>query len=209
MPSPTGLVNTSPVSTTTATTTPWPLPAFSDVSRRRDRPDFSLGGPNGNQRRSTVNSGTCLKIMVSPVRVRVPPLLFSKDLQEKFLALFAAALYERGMRIGQPQKKWVRRPTNPQNSRENGVQRVATGCNRSSPCMRLSLAEQGCYGCVRRALVARTRVSGPTLLPLISESEPSRRFVSSDDRFTRYSSRVQAWAIPPNPVSIPRPSRWR
>jgi hypothetical protein len=59
--------------------------------------------------------------MVSPVRVRVPPLLFSKGLQEKFLALFAAALIERGMRIGQPQKKWVRRPTNLQNSRETGV----------------------------------------------------------------------------------------
>ena len=58
--------------------------------------------------------GTCLKIMLSPVRARVPPLLFSKDLQEKFLALFTAALIGRGMRIGQPQKKWVRRPTNPQ-----------------------------------------------------------------------------------------------
>src|SRR5215212_4176044 len=93
MPSQTGLVNTSPVSTTTATTTPWPLPAFSDVSRRRDRPDFSLGAPNGNQRRSTVDSGTCLKIMVSPVRVRVPPLLFSRYLQVKHNSLTVSQFF--------------------------------------------------------------------------------------------------------------------
>jgi hypothetical protein len=36
-----------------------------------------------NPRRSTGERGTGLKIMVSPVRVRVPPLLFSKDLQVK------------------------------------------------------------------------------------------------------------------------------
>jgi hypothetical protein len=68
------LVRTALVGTTIATTTPWPLLAFYGVFRRRDRPHFSLGASNGNQRRSKVDSGTCLKIMVSPVRVRVPPL---------------------------------------------------------------------------------------------------------------------------------------
>jgi hypothetical protein len=66
----------SPVATTIATTTPWLLAAFSGVLWRRDRSDVSLGAPNDNRGRSTVNSGTRLKIMVSPVRVRVPPLLF-------------------------------------------------------------------------------------------------------------------------------------
>jgi chorismate mutase len=35
--------------------------------------------------------------MVSPVRVRVPPLLFSSHLQEKLITLFAAALIKRGI----------------------------------------------------------------------------------------------------------------
>ncbi len=41
---------------------------------------FSLGAPNGNQRRSTVKNGTCLKIMVFPVRVQGPSLMFSRVL---------------------------------------------------------------------------------------------------------------------------------
>ena len=38
-----------------------------------------------------------LKIMVSPVRVRVPPLSFSTHFQEKPLPLFVAALMKRGI----------------------------------------------------------------------------------------------------------------
>ncbi len=87
MPSRTGLVSDSPVATTIATTTPWPPPAFFGVLRRRGGPDFGLDAPNGNQRRSAVESGTCLKIMVFPVRVRVPPLLFSRHSQGKRSAL--------------------------------------------------------------------------------------------------------------------------
>ena len=74
MPSQTGLVSTSPVSTTTATTTPWPLPALPGALRLHALPRFGLKALYRNQRRSTVKNGTCLKIMVSPVRVRVPPL---------------------------------------------------------------------------------------------------------------------------------------
>ena len=77
------LVRIAPVGTTTATTTPWPLPASPDISVRSILSRFSVDAPYGYLRRSTVNSRTCLKIMVSPVRVRVPPPLFCKDLQEK------------------------------------------------------------------------------------------------------------------------------
>src|SRR5215213_5308024 len=76
-----------PDSTTTATTTPWPFPALPGALRLHALPKFGLGAPNGNQRRSTVKDGTCLKIMVSPVRVRVPPLLFSRYLQVKHNSL--------------------------------------------------------------------------------------------------------------------------
>jgi hypothetical protein len=61
MPSRTGLVSASPVATTIATTTPWPPPAFFGVLRRHGLPDFGLDAPNGNQGRSAVESGTCLK----------------------------------------------------------------------------------------------------------------------------------------------------
>jgi hypothetical protein len=42
-----------------------------------------------------VKDGTCLKIMVSPVRVRVPPLLFSSHFQEKHSAISTWLLIER------------------------------------------------------------------------------------------------------------------
>ena len=72
---------------------PWLLPASLGVSGRRVLPRFSLGALNGNQRRSTVDSGTCLKIMVSPVRVRVPPLLFSRYLQVKHNSLTVSQFF--------------------------------------------------------------------------------------------------------------------
>src|SRR5215207_6326380 len=83
MMSRTGLVSTTPVGTTAATTTPWPLSPLHGVLRRRALPRSGLGASYGYQRRSTVERGPGLKIMVSPVRVRVPPLLFSSDLQVK------------------------------------------------------------------------------------------------------------------------------
>ena len=83
------LVRITPVGTTTATTTPWPLPASPGALRFHALPIFSLDASYRNPRRSTVKYGTCLKIMVSPVRARVPPLLFSTYFQEP-LALFAA-----------------------------------------------------------------------------------------------------------------------
>jgi hypothetical protein len=83
MASRTGMVKIALVCTTIATTTPWPLPALYGALRLHALPRFSLDASNSNQRRSTVKYGTCLKIMVSPVRVRVPPLLFSSDLQVK------------------------------------------------------------------------------------------------------------------------------
>src|SRR5215212_899441 len=43
--------------------------------------------------------------------------------------------------------------------------------------MRLYLADLGCYGHVRQALVVRRRVSGPTLPARVSENEPSRQLV--------------------------------
>jgi hypothetical protein len=78
------LVHTALVGTTTATTTPWPLPALYGSVRLHALPKFSLEALYRYPWRSTVHSGTCLKIMVSPVRVRVPPLLFCKDLQGKY-----------------------------------------------------------------------------------------------------------------------------
>src|SRR5215208_2168500 len=44
--------------------------------------------------------------------------------------------------------------------------------------MRLYLADLGCYGRIRRAPVALMRMSGLTLLPWISENEPSRKLVN-------------------------------
>src|SRR5215212_10206892 len=81
MASQTGLVSIAPASTTTATTTPWPLPASPGALRLHVLPRFGLKALYRNQRRSMAKDGTCLKIMVSPVRVRVPPLLFSRLLQ--------------------------------------------------------------------------------------------------------------------------------
>src|SRR5215212_1093421 len=75
MMSRTGVVSATPASTTTATTALWPLPALPGALRLRALPRFGLKALYRNQRRSTVKNGTCLKIMVSPVRVRVPPLL--------------------------------------------------------------------------------------------------------------------------------------
>ena len=75
MMSRTALISTTPVGSTVATTTLWPPPALPGALRLHALPRFGLGALNGNQRRSTVDSGTGLKIMVSPVRVRVPPLL--------------------------------------------------------------------------------------------------------------------------------------
>ena len=68
------LVRTAPVSTTAATTTPGPLSTLHGDLRLCALPESGSGAVNGYQRRSTVKYGTCLKIMVSPVRVRVPPL---------------------------------------------------------------------------------------------------------------------------------------
>ena len=85
MMSRTGVVSATPASTTTATTTLWPLPALPGALRLRALPRFGLKALYRNQRRSTVKNGTCLKIMVSPVRVRVPPLLFLTDLQVEFI----------------------------------------------------------------------------------------------------------------------------
>src|SRR5215208_5985115 len=84
MASQTGLVSITPASTTTATTTPRLLPASPGALRLHALPRFGLKALYRNQRCSTVKYGTCLKIMVSPVRVRVPPLLFLTDLQVKY-----------------------------------------------------------------------------------------------------------------------------
>jgi hypothetical protein len=46
-------------------------------------PRFDLEALYHSPWHSTVKYGTGLKIMVSPVRARVPPLLFSKHFQEK------------------------------------------------------------------------------------------------------------------------------
>src|SRR5829696_3199948 len=89
MASQTGLVSITPASTTTATTTPRLLPASPGALRLHALPRFGLKALYRNQRRSTVKNGTCLKIMVSPVRVRVPPLLFSRHFLGKRLALSA------------------------------------------------------------------------------------------------------------------------
>ena len=85
-----GFVHSALASTTTATTTPWPLPALYSALRLHALPKFGLGAPNSNQRRSTVNYRTCLKIMVSPVRARVPPLKLSSHLQENVVLSYAA-----------------------------------------------------------------------------------------------------------------------
>jgi len=74
MASQTGLVSIAPASTTTATTTPLLLPASHGALRLHALPRFGLKALYRNQRRSTVKNGTYLKIMVSPVRARVPPL---------------------------------------------------------------------------------------------------------------------------------------
>jgi hypothetical protein len=66
-----------------ATTTPWSLPAFTGGLRWRILLRCSSGAPYRYQRRSTVENGTGLKIMVSPVRFRVSLLLFCSGLQEK------------------------------------------------------------------------------------------------------------------------------
>src|SRR5215213_2536304 len=87
MASQTGLVSITPASTTTATTTPRLLPASPGALRLHALPRFGLKALYRNQRCSTVKNGTCLKIMVSPVRVRVPPLLFSRYLQVKHNSL--------------------------------------------------------------------------------------------------------------------------
>ena len=92
-----GLFSTITVGTTTGATTPWPLQAPPGALRLHALPRFGLGALNGNQRRSTVDSGTGLKIMVSPVRVQVPPLLFSSILQGKFSALSTRLYVERGI----------------------------------------------------------------------------------------------------------------
>src|SRR5215218_1715972 len=83
MASQTGLVSIAPASTTTATTTPRLLPASPGALRLHVLPRFGLKALYRNPRHSMVKYGTCLKIMVSPVRVRVPPLYFRKDLQVK------------------------------------------------------------------------------------------------------------------------------
>src|ERR687890_484484 len=83
MMSRTGLVSTTPVGTTSATTTPWPLPALPGALRLHALPRFGLKALYRSPRRSTVENETCLKIRVSPVRVRVPLLSFCEDLQVK------------------------------------------------------------------------------------------------------------------------------
>ena len=83
MSSRTGLVSISPVGTTTATTTPWPLPALPGALRLHALPRISLEALYRYPWRSMAKYGTCLKIMVSPVRVRVPPLLFFRHLHVK------------------------------------------------------------------------------------------------------------------------------
>src|ERR671920_846061 len=90
-------VRITPASTTTATTTPWPLPALPGALRLHALPRFGLKALYRNPRHSTVKNGTCLKIMVSPVRVRVPPLLFSRHLQEDSSASFARRHIEHGI----------------------------------------------------------------------------------------------------------------
>jgi hypothetical protein len=92
-----GLFSTITVGATTAATTPWPLQAPPGALRLHALSRFGLGALNGNQRRSTVDSGTGLKIMVSPVRVQVPPLLFSRNLQGKLSALSTRLYVERGI----------------------------------------------------------------------------------------------------------------
>jgi len=66
MTSRTGVVSIAPASTTTATTTPWPLPALPGALRLHALPRFSLEALYRNPRRSTVNYGTCLKIIGVP-----------------------------------------------------------------------------------------------------------------------------------------------
>jgi hypothetical protein len=89
------LVSTAPVGTTTATTTPCPPSPLHGALRRSALPIFSLGAFYRYPRGSTVEGGTGLKIMVSPVRIRVSPLLFYSDLQAKRLALAAPLHVER------------------------------------------------------------------------------------------------------------------
>ena len=89
------LVRTTPVGTTTATTTPCLLPAPPGALRLHALPRLGLEALYRNPRRSTVKYGTCLKIMMSPVRVRVPPLLFSRYLRVKLSALSMVLLIER------------------------------------------------------------------------------------------------------------------
>src|SRR5215213_4122988 len=63
----------------------WPL-------RLHALPRFGLKAYHRNRQRSTVKYGTCLKIMVSPVRVRVPPLLFCKDYPRSFATFWPISL---------------------------------------------------------------------------------------------------------------------
>jgi len=64
------LVRTALLGTTTATTTLWPLPASPGALRLHSLPIFSLDASYRNPRHSRVKYGTCLKIIVSPIRVR-------------------------------------------------------------------------------------------------------------------------------------------
>ena len=66
-----------------ATTSPWPFPTFTGALPWRVLPRRSSGAAYRYQRRSTAEIGRGLKIMVSPVRFRVSPLLFCGNLQEK------------------------------------------------------------------------------------------------------------------------------
>jgi hypothetical protein len=58
-----------------STTTRWLFLASPGALRLRPLPRFGLKALYRNPQRSTVKYGTCLKIMVSPVRFRVSPLL--------------------------------------------------------------------------------------------------------------------------------------
>jgi hypothetical protein len=69
-------IHSAPASTTTATTTPWPLLALPGALELHALPRFRVEALYRYPWHSMAKGGTCLKIMVSLVRVRVPPLLF-------------------------------------------------------------------------------------------------------------------------------------
>jgi hypothetical protein len=90
------MIRHSPWAHHNSTTSAWRSTSFSGGSRRAVLSKNRLDSAHGALWRSTAGFGTDLKIMVPPVQIRVPPLLFTRDLQVRHKDQTGAPVNYRG-----------------------------------------------------------------------------------------------------------------